>query len=602
MVYDSLNQSWIFKMARTVYGSGMGNSRSEIKTIRLDCLPVLFAIIEELQTASTLDELIPVHLNWAGELKAGQVIVGWLAFILSTHDHRLNHVQDWVAKRADAYAACFHKPVRSLDFSDDRLAYLLDKLSDVKIWSAFETHLNQRIIRVYDLRPEIIRLDPTTISTYAMVTPDGLLQLGHSKDRRPEDAQLKIQLATLDPLGLALATLVVGGKSADDPLYPPAIIRVQTSIGKGGKTYIGDSKMGALATRALLAASQDYYLCPLGEKQLPAIEREKLVAAALCGEKQLTPIEREKPNPLGIKPPEVEPIAGGYEVSVPMRTEYQGRAVEWTERRLIVCSYTYANSQAAQLDQRIERAEKELRHLAVRKQGKRRLDAQATRKAAAEALARYRVENLVGAEITTTKRRRKVRAYKDRPETVRIETEISIKITRDDDAIKRVKDRFGWRIYATNQPSLPLTAVVLAYREQYQIEHSLRRLKGRPLGLSPMYLLTDNRMIGLINLLTIALRILTLIEFRVRRELAAEGKTLTGIYAGQEGRQTMRPSTELLLEAFQGIDAVVGTHHKRSLSHLIPLTTTQQRLLHLLGLDALLYDKFISYFQNLPPK
>jgi transposase len=576
------------------------NPTSEIKTIRLDCLPLLFAIIEELQAASILDQLIPAHPNWAGEISPGQVVVGWLAFILSTHDHRLNHVEDWVAKRADAYAACLKRPVRGLDFSDDRLAYLLDKLSEARIWSAFETRLNQRIIRVYELQPEIIRLDPTTVSTYAMVTPEGLLQLGHSKDRRPEDAQLKIQLATLDPLGLALATLVVSGNSADDPLYGPAIIQVQASLGKGGKTYVGDGKMGALATRALLAASRDYYLCPLGEKQLPAAEREALIAAALRGEQSLTPINRERPDPLGLRPPVVEQIAAGYEVSVSLRAESQGRIVRWRERRLVVRSEAYAQAQAAQLDVRLERAEKELRELATRKQGKRRRNAQETQLAAAELLTRYRLGGMLAAEVTTTKRQRKVRAYKDRPARVRIEKEMAVKVGRDQAAIQRFKERLGWRVYATNHPSLPLTGVVLAYREQYQIEHGIRRLKGRPLGLSPLYLLTDQRMIGLINLLTIALRVLTLIEFRLRQALAAEGKTLTGVYAGQKGRQTRRPSTELLLAAFQGIDAVVGTHHQQPLSHLSPLTATQRRILRLLGLDALLYDNLLSYFQNLP--
>ncbi len=601
MTYGSTTQIQIFKIARSVYGSGMiDNSTPDIKTIRLDCLPVLFGIIEELQTASILDQLIPAHPNWAGEISSGQVVVGWLVFILSTRDHRLNHVEDWVAKRADAYAVCLRRPVRGLDFSDDRLAYLLDKLSEPRIWSSFETRFNQRIIRVYDLHPEIIRLDPTTVSTYAMVTPDGLLQLGHSKDRRPEDAQLKIQLATLDPLGLALATLVVSGNSADDPLYAPAITQVQVSLGKGGKTYIGDSKMGALATRALLVSSRDYYLCPLGEKQLPVAERDPLIAAALRGEKSLTPINRERQDPLGIRPPVVEQIAAGYEVSVPMQAEHQGRIVRWRERRLVVRSDAYANSQAAQLEGRIERAEKELRELVARKQGKRRRNAQETRAAAAEIIERYRVREMLTAEVTETRHRRKVRAYKGRPATVRVKTEISIKVARDQAAVQRFKERLGWRIYATNHPSLPLTGVVLAYREQYRIEHGIRRLKGRPLGLSPMYLLTDNRMIGLINLLTIALRVLTLIEFRVRQELAAEGKTLTGVYAGQKGRQTMRPSTELLLEAFQGIDAVVGTHHRQSISHLSPLTATQQRILHLLGLDDLLYVNLLSYFQNLP--
>ncbi len=109
-------------------------------------------------------------------------------------------------------------------------------------------------------------------------------------------------------------------------------------------------------------------------------------------------------------------------------------------------------------------------------------------------------------------------------------------------------------------------------------------------------------MIGLINLLTIALRVLTPLEFQVRRGLKAEGQTLKGVYAGQKGRQSARPSTELMLEAFQGIDAVVGTVKGELVSYLRPLTETQKRILSLLGLDDQLYDKLLFYFQNLAPE
>ena len=57
-----------------------------------------------------------------------------------------------------------------------------------------------------------------------------------------------------------------------------------------------------------------------------------------------------------------------------------------------------------------------------------------------------------------------------------------------------------------------------------------------------MFLPTEARMVGL--RLTIALRVLTLVAFQVRRTLQAEGKTLTGIYAGQKGRQTARLSAK----------------------------------------------------------
>ena len=68
-----------------------------------------------------------------------------------------------------------------------------------------------------------MRLDSTTASSYGAVNEDGLLQLGHSKDHQPDLGQLKVMLATLDPLGMPLATEVLSGERADDPLYLPAI-------------------------------------------------------------------------------------------------------------------------------------------------------------------------------------------------------------------------------------------------------------------------------------------------------------------------------------------------------------------------------------------
>ena len=48
--------------------------------------------------------------------------------------------------------------------------------------------------------------------------------------------------------------------------------------------------------------------------------------------------------------------------------------------------------------------------------------------------------------------------------------------------------RGGWRVYATNHPGLTLPEAVLGDRGHYGIEHDFARLKGRPLGLAPMYL------------------------------------------------------------------------------------------------------------------
>src|SRR5437588_365131 len=87
---------------------------------------------------------------------------------------------------------------------------------------------------------------------------------------------LKACLATLDPLGLPVTTLVVPGNCADDPLYVPEIRKVQQAFGPGGKTFVCDCKAAALGTRAYLASTDDYYLCPLPETQISADQRRLL--------------------------------------------------------------------------------------------------------------------------------------------------------------------------------------------------------------------------------------------------------------------------------------------------------------------------------------
>src|SRR3954447_3040710 len=116
----------------------------------------------------------------------------------------------------------------------------LTRLGAGPSFSALERDLNQQTIRVYQLPTDVVRIDTTTANSYAdVLSAQGLLQFGHSQDD-PDRPQLKIAAAILDPLGLPLATAVVPGHAADDPLYIPAIRSVQQALGVGGRTYVGD--------------------------------------------------------------------------------------------------------------------------------------------------------------------------------------------------------------------------------------------------------------------------------------------------------------------------------------------------------------------------
>lgn len=562
-----------------------------ITTERVDDLPLLVAQMEQMDLPNLLDSHFRVNGNWEG-LSPGWTATLWLAHILSQADHRLSYVQPWAATRLRTLQHLAVQPVRALDFSDDRLAWLLAAFSDDARWVPFEATLNRHLLRVYDLARGPVRLDTTTASGYWQITEEGLFQFGHSKDQRPDLPQVKVLLAGLDPLALPLVTDVVAGQRADDPLYGPAIQRVRRALGRtGGLLYIADSKMGALDTRAGIVAGDDFYLCPLGDKQLPPAWQTTYLAGVGAGTQPLTPITRQRVDG------GVGEIAVGYECTVELHATLAGRAIQWTERRLVVRSLAGAASAARKLHERLATAAAALTALGTRRRGKRRITDRATLDAAvAQILAASQVVDLVTVTITEQEQARAVRGYQGRPAHVARRWEFAISSTPNEAAVAARSAGLGWRVYATNAPATEwdIEAAVRAYRNEYLIEHSFGRLKGVPLSLSPAYLQRDDHVAGLGRLLALGLRVLSLVEFVVQRGLASAGSTLAGLYKGQPKQATARPTTERLLAQFEGLALTIIEQAGQRLYHVTPLSDVQQRILALLDFPQAIYTKLAA--------
>jgi transposase len=554
---------------------------------RVDDTPLLMAQQQRMGIPRLLDESFEIHGNWQG-LSFGAVVASWLSHILTEADHRMSHVQPWAGRRLETLRACTGEEVRALDFTDDRLSIVLRTLSDDRQWDMFERRLNQNLLRVYSLDTECVRIDTTTCSGYWEVNDDGLFQFGYSKDHRPDLAQVKVVLSTLDPLGMPVATDVVAGHRADDPLYVPAIQRVRQGMDREGLLYVGDVKMGALATRAFIEDGDDHYLCPLSRVQLPADELETYLTPVWEGEQALTDIYREKVTGERVQ------IAQGYERTVKMTADGADHEVTWTERRLVVRSLKQVRAAKTRLRKRLRAAEAALAALNERGRGKKRYDSVTElRQAAEEVLAEHNVAGLLHVDFPVQTHERTIRGYRDRPTRTVVEKDVRVEATIDETAVAEHLRTTGWRVYVTNAPAadLPLAQAILAYRNQYLVERGCGRLKGRPLSIRPMYLQRDDHATGLIRLLSIALRILTLLEFLVRRRLAHEGAELAGLYAGNPTRSTPRPTAERILEAFEHITLTVIREPPRVIRHLTPLTALQRRILELLDFSPDIYTQ-----------
>src|SRR5216683_5410483 len=558
-----------------------------VTTERVDDLPIVLAQSDDMGIPELLDEYFKPHGNWEGMSLGGTTAI-WVTHIVSQGDHRMNQVQGWVAHRLQTLQLCTGQEVQERWWSDDRLALVLDALAQPEHWQRFETALNQHLIWVYQLQPQRVRVDSTTTSGYWSVGDDGLFQLGYSKDHRPDLPQLKVMLSALDPLGLPLVTQVVAGNAADDPLYLPAIKQVSQSLPGHGVLYVGDCKMAALSTRAYVQAQGDYYLCPLANTQMPDSELDAYLQPVWNGERPLLAVHRATAEG------EDEVIAEGYEQGIELSSEVQGQSVIWTERRLVVRSLKQAQAATAALHARLGKAQAALTQLTVHKQGKPVYrDADSLQQAAQAILKAHQVQGLIRLQIDEQAGERPVRAYGTHPAAVRVERSFHLHSEVDQAAVSAATRRLGWRVYVTNHPeqTLSLEQAVLAYREEYLVERGFGRLKGKPLSLAPMYVQSDQRATGLIHLLSVALRILTLLEGRCRQRLADQHESLPGLYAGNPKRTTSRPTAEALLQAFRLIHLSVVTLGQQTHRHLTPLSALQLRILGLLDVSPIIYGR-----------
>jgi len=563
---------------------------------RVDDIPLLIRQMDEMGLEELVDEQFKTHGNWEGA-SLGRVIKVWLSHILSEGDHRLSYVEQWVKDRQMTLATSLGDEIRALEYSDDRLADVLRLLSDDEKWSEFEKCLTGRLVRVYELDPKQVRLDATTVSGHWQVTENGLFQYGHSKDHRPDLPQLKVMMATLDNLGLPAATLVVDGSRADDPLYQPAIEAVRDSLGQRGLLYVGDSKMAALPLRRFIEAGYDYYLCPLPQLQLPTTVLHNYLEAVWRDEQAVQAIFRQQTNG------QIVHIADGFEVECPCSLEIEGQMWEWTERHLVVRSLKMAQKQERALQQRLIQAQQAITELNEAKRGRSRPQTVAQWQQELKAIIeRYRVQGLLTCHYQVSTVARQVRRYGDRPAHTWLEYKIQVSAFVNERALHKSCRYFGWRVYATNTPQseLPLEQAVLAYRDQYTEERSFGRLKNKPLSLSPMFLHRDDHATGLVRLLSLALRLLTLLEFSVRRQLALDGSALAGLYPGNPQRTTPRPTAERLLKAFDNVTLSIIYQDDHTSSYITPLSPLQLRILTLLGFSSDIYTRFYSIFFNPP--
>jgi transposase len=570
----------------------LGTSDLVMITERVDDVALLIGQMVKMGLPEVLDRHIPRHWTQRG-LSWGWTAVIWLAYILTEGDHRKVSVETYLKGMHHTLSHLTAQVIEPLDFSDDRLSHLLKHLSKPAYWHQIEHDLNARSIEVYDLSQDVIRCDATTVSGEHEVTAGGLFQFGHSKDD-PTRPQIKVMLGSLDPLGMPLATDVVSGERADDGLYLPLIERIRTGLQTPGLLFVGDCKMSALDTRAYLARHQDWYLSPL---PLTGATAEAIDAWITTGVRKGETGALERIWRINERGHEVL-AAEGYEFERTCGTPDSD--VEWRDRVLVVRSPLHANQQAAGLETRLHHAEAQLMALTPpRGRGKRQItDAARLMEAIDHVLTAHRVDGLL--RVAWEKQVEQTTQYVGRGRgAVHREKRVIEKrryhitqITRQEDRIAALRQRFGWKAFVTNAgpQRLSLREAVLCYRNEYRVERIFNRLKSR-VHIAPLFVKLNEQIEGLTYLLTLGVRVLTVTEFVLRRSLEIAQASLPGLHPENKHKRTDKPTAERVLRAFAGISLTIikNAAGEDILRRLTPLSGVQEAILQRLGLGTTLY-------------
>jgi transposase len=262
----------------------------------------------------------------------------------------------------------------------------------------------------------------------------------------------------------------------------------------------------------------------------------------------------------------------------------------------------HADQQAAGLEKRRCHAETKLAALTPpRGRGKRQITDEATRVAAiARVLTEHRVDGLLS--VTWAKQVEQTTPYIGRGRgSVHREKRVLEKtryhithIVRQGETIAALRQRCGWKAFVTNAPPTQrsLQEAVLGYRHEYRVERLFHRLKSR-VHIAPLFVKLNDQIEGLTYLLTLGVRVLTVMEFVLRRSLQTDQTTLPGLHPANQARITDKPTAERILQAFADVSLTIikNAAGEDILRRLTSLSGLQADILQRLGLGASLYGQ-----------
>lgn len=533
----------------------------QILVKQLGALPAIREYLERLQLKERVDAVAPVRD--VARLTNGEVVEALVANRL-TAPRPLYDIVEW----AEDWAVEETFGIDPTALNDDRLGRCLDDIAAVH--DRLRGDLTVQAIAAFGLETKTVRWDLTSVLVTGAYPPEeqvpGYAQVryGYSSGRQK---QVRYLQATTDDGAVPIWDQVHDGNTTDVATVIETMEALREHARCNDFVLVGDSKLLSEANRRALLAAGVGYLAPLA--RTPELDADFLALPP----DDLVPLDYVSARDRA-KPPEERTTYHGClsEVVVRVPDADGGQRRQRLQRLFVLSSEERAARRRNRARQR-DRAETEIAKIVARV---------GSRWYPTAERARAKIETILEQRHLTDLYCVSAGEVDGRP-TATCELVPA--------ALARLEALDGYYVLETTRAPDEATAssLLAQWKGQWQIEQRHRSAKG-PLRVRPLFVTSNQRIVGLITILGIALMVFSLLERAARRALGPIAK-VPNLLAGHVAA---RPTGDNLLKALRTISLVTldlaGTRH-RAPSDLTPLHRT---LLHLLDVPEAAYARLTA--------
>lgn len=533
----------------------------QILVKQLGALPAIREYLERLQLKERVDAVAPVRD--VARLTNGEVVEALVANRL-TAPRPLYDIVDW----AEDWAVEETFGIAPAALNDDRLGRCLDDIAAVH--DRLRGDLTVQAIAAFGLEAKTVRWDLTSVLVTGEYPPEeqvaGYAQVryGYSSGRQKQVRYLQV---TTDDGAVPIWDQVHDGNTTDVATVIETMEALRTHARCSDFVLVGDSKLLSETNRRALLAAGVGYLAPLA--RTPELDAAFLAIPP----EQLLPLDYVSARESGKSPEERTTYHGCTSDLVVVVPDADGGERQQRLQRLFVLSGEERAARRRNRARQRDRAETEIAKIVGRV---------GSRWYPTAERAQAKIETILDQRHLTDLYRVTCGEVDGQP-TVTCDLVPA--------ALARLEALDGYYVLETTRAAEDATpsALLAQWKGQWQIEHRHRSAKG-PLRVRPLFVTSNQRIVGLITILGIALMVFSLLERAARRTLGPVAK-VPNLLAGHVAA---RPTGDNLLKALRTISLVTldlaGTRH-RAPSALTPLHRT---LLQLLNVSEVAYARLVA--------